>query len=238
MCLLRIRGAESAGWDTLYESAFLRNDIVSLASIPLRGETQIRLILLLYAHILEMKDAYSVMGNMLRIARGDRYSMALFSQEFFAHLKIKWESKYKTPKGKIELISSWASELGLGDVSAMFDSFFDEDVRNAFAHSNYTLHEGSFHVVRRKNGFPFKIDITKDLVPKINHAIVFMDSFLNTLQQSQRSYAEPKILPSRFSPIEGIELDVRPDVGVVGFHSPPKNGPCISYKGSSNEFKP
>lgn len=63
--LLRGRGKESAGWDSLFESYNLIKQTLSLISAPVDGLFKIRLLLLLYCHITEMNDFYSIVANLL-----------------------------------------------------------------------------------------------------------------------------------------------------------------------------
>ena|SRR2546425_2884728 len=70
--LLRVRGSERAGLDPLLESDALLSDVLSLIETPLEGPTKLRLALLMYVHITEMKAPYKVIGNMLRVVKGER----------------------------------------------------------------------------------------------------------------------------------------------------------------------
>ena len=76
--LLRIRGSESAGWDTLVESNTLIQQLISLTNIPLVDHLKLRLYIMIYCHATEINDFYNIIGNMLRIIDGKRFSIDCF----------------------------------------------------------------------------------------------------------------------------------------------------------------
>lgn len=148
--LLRVLGMEDKGWDPYAESRAILNDLNGFFKLELPrkwfrnpDETQWRLGLLIYTHIVEMDAAYEVLLNLLRFRTGDGYS----PNPYFDYLS-KGEQKAFKKRGvstgrKIEIIKTLSDAAGLG-VGSIFDDFYNNQLRNAISHSDYILTENGF----------------------------------------------------------------------------------------------
>src|SRR5579872_7131724 len=79
--LLRVRGMEGAGWDTLHESHTLLVQTLSFASSPVDSGFKIRLLLLAYCHAIEMNFIYDMIANMTLISQGESYIVDCFDPD-------------------------------------------------------------------------------------------------------------------------------------------------------------
>jgi hypothetical protein len=221
--LLRIRGIETYGWDPLHETDQLTKQILSLINSPIVSDLKYRLSLFLYCHLTEMSDVYNIVGNMLRVISGERYSI----NPFIAALHhSKRDAKY--PTSKAERIKEWSNEVNLTDVGELFETFLVKQVRNAFYHSDYILTNESFNI---KHGEPVLIGNVMQhkvpldwLTPKVELGINTALSVINITMDHIRSYQADKIVKGRFAAdgsYEDIQLTVREGYGLVGFKSPP-----------------
>ena len=98
--LLRIRGEEDFGWDTLVESHTLIKQLLAIASTPLVSHLQQRIFLMIYCHAVEINDLYNIIGNMLRVADGNRFSINCFIGCLHSSNKL---AKYPEEKNKENL---------------------------------------------------------------------------------------------------------------------------------------
>jgi hypothetical protein len=219
--LLRLRGMESPGSDPLRESLALMDQMARLLQAPLEGGLQIRLALFLYCHIVEMHDVYHVLGNMMRVALGERYSMNCFNGGLHPS-----RTDAKSRDAKISCMREWSAELVSCAAGEMLSDMWLGGVRNAFFHSAYSLHEDSFIIRRGKgvligNMMHHKVDLTW-LVPRIQLGINVGLNLLRCVDDGIRSYKENKIVMGRLAdpdlPIP-IELTADPEFGLTGFRS-------------------
>ncbi len=223
--LLRIRGMESAGWDPFEETQQLFNDMVSLAQGPLRGDTQVRLLLFAYCHITEVDAIYYVLENMLRTIEGERCSVSPFMQ-LYGKKKSMFDSKPPSAKQVVKSLQEHAEKLDEKDISALLTWMFNEQVRNAFFHSDYTIFKDEFR--SREANFKTNNIITKsmklnELLELINRGLSFFQEFMSVYSEHRLSYKEPKIIHGRIGADGGsepVELIIGDKGGgVCGFKS-------------------
>ncbi len=223
--LLRIRGMESAGWDPFEETQHLFNDIVSLAQSPLKGDTQIRLLLFLYCHITEVDAIYCVLENMLRTIEGERCSIAPF-RHLYGKRKNIFNSRPPSAKQVIKSLQEHAQKLGEKELNDLLIWMFNDQVRNAFFHSDYIIFNDEFR--SREANFRTGNTITKSmkidgLIELINRGLNFFQGFMSVYYEHRLSYKEPKIIYGRIGPngeFEPVELLIGDNNGgVYGFKS-------------------
>lgn len=143
--LLRVVGMEDSGWDPYAESREVIRDMTTLLSSELSEElfpdtsaTRWRFALLLYSHIVEMDGPYDVLANLLRIQSHKGYSPFPFLQVITKRGTTVLEDKRLLVADKIEIITKHAADLGY-PMGAIFADYYDSRLRNALAHSDYTL---------------------------------------------------------------------------------------------------
>ena len=218
--LLRIRGMEDAGWDPLGESHAAIFDYIALIEAPLRDITKVRLALLTYCHITEIDAVYDILANMLRSIKGDRCSMI----PFVDYTKLTKQSA-NSPKQKIEALKAMEREVGFNSLGKIFDSFFDDEIRNAFYHSDYTIYANEFRCRKKFSTWKLPTSVPlADLMKKIQDCIDFYLTFMRLYDDHRKSYKEPKIIKGRFAADGGwldLEILVQEGIGVTGFQSPP-----------------
>ncbi|MGH2964733.1 MAG: hypothetical protein ACRDMH_05035 [Solirubrobacterales bacterium] len=140
-CLLRVRGMEAPGWDPYAETHDLIGELLGLMNAPLRGKTKTRLALLLYSHLTELDAVYELLANLIRVVKGDRYSM-----DPFANPPNARNNQSHPPSAA--MVHGWLCddlrEEGWTEVADALESFFDKEIRNAFAHADYVITPQSF----------------------------------------------------------------------------------------------
>jgi hypothetical protein len=225
--LLRVRGMEDVGWDPFVETSYLVEDLMSLIGAPLRGHTKVRLGLLLYSHLTEVGAVYAVLGNLTRVARGERYVINPFLDA--TPKNRKGELQFLSTPSIVRALREMLDEVGHTPLGELFDWFFVSALRNAFAHADYTLHEDKF----RSRSELFEADgikspeISLDLVADIlNRALGFYGAFIEEYEEQRTGYRSNKVVLGRFAgdepaPVELLADEVR---GLYGFRSPPEGG--------------
>lgn len=219
--LLRIRGLEDPGWDPLVESRQLSEDMLSTVAAPVRSAFRMRLLLLLYCHVTEMDDLYSIPANMLRVVAGERCVMSPFDGSLSPDGKAA-----DKPFSKARRVRELALASGFQDVAELYNYFLINRVRNAFFHSTYTLTQDAFHVT---TGPGVTIDrVTSQrvpwdwLLPRMETAINLSLHIFDLLSEHRRAYRANKIVLGRIGQ-NGELLDVEliaGEQGLLGFQSP------------------
>lgn len=223
--LMRVRGMEDLGWDPFVESQQLVTDLMTLIGQPLVADTKVRLGLLLYSHLTEVGSIYEVLANLTRVIAGERYAI----DPFFDHYprNRKGEPQFLSTPGKVRALKEMLNAVGHPAVGEVFDWFFNASVRNAFAHADYTLHEGSFRA--RSERFELggiespELPLTV-LADLLNRALAFFGEFMREHDEQRGCYRTNKVVAGRI--IEGsepvpVELLADPARGLYGFRAPP-----------------
>jgi hypothetical protein len=224
--LLRLRGLEGPGWDPQKESFTLINQTLALIQAPLEQSIRLRLMLFLYCHVTEMYDLYHIVGNLLRVCAGERYCLDCF---LGIHHPSGKNAVY--PASKVERIKQWAIDQGLPDLGEMFCDLLVKEVRNAFFHSDYIIHDKYFHI-RRGDGVKIgnvidpRVELSW-LTPRIELGINVALMLIQLVMEAVQSYTANKIVMGRFQGDRAIpiELTAQPGFGLIGFRSPPQRTP-------------
>ena len=236
--LLRLRGLEAPGWDALEESDALAQQLLSLVAAPVESGFRMRLLLFLYCHVTEMEDLYSIVGNLLRVCRGERYSMAPF---YTSRSKAREEGRQKapSPSAKVTQLAEWAGSVEMPEVGELFGEMLVREVRNAFYHSDYTLTRESFNIIA---GESVQIENVSDrrvpyswLLPRLNLGITTALTTLDLVGEHSRSYKSDRLVRGRLGPGEtylDVQLTTSAKYGLVGFRSPPSAEFLASLSGT------
>ena len=215
--LLRLKGLESAGWDSLEESLQLINQVLSLINAPIDNGFKIRMSLMLYCHITEMNDFYKIVANLLWVLLGERYTM-----EPFFHKLYEDGQTVSYPEGKVRRIKELAIKANKPEIGNLYDFLLIKQVRNAFFHSDYTLFEDTFRIVK---GQGINIDgiITSEiplewLIRRIEVAINTALQLINLLLGYRKSYKNEKIVRGRMQDPDYCDITlVVNEGGLSGF---------------------
>ena len=204
--LLRVLGMEDAGWDPYAESRALLNDINGLFSVDLPEDrfpdvhaTHWRLGLSLYGHVVEMDAPYEVLTNLLRFQLGKGYS----PNPYFDFLTEKEQKQFKnrgiSAGRKIEIVSALSAQLGY-EVGNIFGEFYNNQLRNAVAHSDYILTEDSFRCRGGISGMrSFKIPYP-ELDQRITCAKAFIAAFFYLEQGARQVWGGRKREATPYDP--------------------------------------
>jgi len=221
LALIRMKGVESAGWDT-FENTIGALKGAAKASERARGEDKLNLMLWLYGHAVEASDHYEIIANMVNIAGGGPYRAWNFPRK-----NTRTGQREQTPNEKILEIKDRCQKLGLKDYSAPFAEVLDKELRNAVYHSDYSTYQGRVRFRDSKTGFAVEYDIDKTN-RIINQAMAMHETIRNLSDSYRRSYTEPEIIEAgaNFSPNLPMkaQLIIRKRHGVIAMREHP-HGP-------------
>jgi tetratricopeptide (TPR) repeat protein len=211
----------------LYESERSIQDIKKLMDKASDKHTKTRLGLLLYGHVFEMDELYNVLGNLLRVATavGLNYKPNLYN---------RIDQDDITPTDKLKHLYDHATQCRFGNFIKEIQSIYYNRIRNAFAHSSYSLVDDKFIVIKGKEividgELKWSISIEYFLLPLIEESLNFISEFFSLLKSHKMAYKENKIIQGKLSNIkEPIIIIGNPEEGLIGFES---------FSGSSIKIK-
>lgn len=210
----------------LYESEILINEIKILIDNTSDMHTKARLGLLLYGHIFEMDELYNVLGNLLRVATAQnlRYIPDLYNRN---------NQNDFTPTEKFKLLLDHATQCRFDNFIKVLQSLYYNRIRNAFAHSSYSLIDDDFIFIKGKGveieGLEKKsIQLEEFLIPLIDKSLLFINEFFNLLKVHKMSYTANIVIQGNLSNTEPIMILGDPENGLIGFES---------FSGSSIKLK-
>jgi hypothetical protein len=151
--MLRATGMRDTGWDSYTESIAFLSDFTALMQIELPNEnfphpesTQTRLALTAYSHMIEMNVPYELLANLLRVRLGMRYSTDPLSHLDRFNPKTK-RIRRAVPRDKINEIKKLSEQASMPEVGTALDGIYSNTIRNAVAHSDYAVHNGSLRLL-------------------------------------------------------------------------------------------
>ena len=217
-----------AGWDVLDESQTTFDDfnwMLQKAAQEKGTACARRLALHYYCFIIETSPLHEMILNLLRCIAGESYLPFPF-----IHLNRKrkksdeWATIPPSMPQKIREITTLAQGLGETDLVGHLKYVFDEKIRNAIAHSDYTLTASEFRI--RENGRANAIPL-QELDRKVNFSFEFTSGLLKAYKNMKYALGHAKRF-HRWENYEVLEL-LMGDAGVHGFKVHFSNGSSSTF---------
>jgi hypothetical protein len=174
-----------------------------------------------YCLIVEMTPIHEMMVNLLRCIAGQHYLPFPFHHLY--RKKRKSDPYAVVPPSmpqKIREITKLAQSLGETDLVKHIEFVFNEDIRNAIAHSDYTLTATEFR--SRGGGFAKGMPL-KELDQRIAFSFVFISGLLNACKNMKFALRRQKRFHQSGN-YEVLELLSDDETGLHGFHVHFSNG--------------
>ncbi len=220
--LLRVSGVQDGGWDPFIEAqeALIEFSKI-LQKISKKGikKSSFRVALLIYCHSIEMSAPYQILYNLLGCAQGKNYVPFPFPGESLGKKK-PFHVRPQSPTKKLVTLKNEAEKIGEQELISKINSFFDDDIRNAFYHSDYSLTDTEFRIC--ENGLP-KVVSFEELSEKLSRCFAFYQAFFDLYRQIRYSFKKTKKL-HRMPNYEVFELLTDKKEGLVGFKMHFSNG--------------
>ena len=236
--LLRVDGAADQDWDPFEESqrAFKEfNLLIEKADKDLSDIASSRIALLMYCQAVEMTAPHNLLANVLQIIAGNRYQMNPFF-DLYRRPKKKGTLRHIPPSAttKMRRIKKLAKKVDENNLVEIIDSFFDDQVRNAFSHSDYIITEEYFRWT--DGGRASQMPIA-ELEQKIKNCFAFYGALLECSPRWCRRLGKfPRY--HKLSRYDVLELLKDDDGLVTGFKMHFSNGSYASYSRGSDGSKP
>lgn len=231
--LLRVEGITSGHWDAFVEAEEAAMDFSRLLRKMGKGQEKraLRMGLFLYSHSTEMSAPYEIIANLLRCCQDKSYKMYPFAH--LVHVeKDKTPSIFAkrhlpSPIKKINHIKELATICGEERIVEIFNTFFRNDVRNAFYHSDYAISDEEFRIIEGgeigKQTIPLK-----ELSDLLTRCFAFYSAFFITYNQVRRGLVEGKRF-LRWPNYEVLEL-LSDKEGLTGFKIHFPNGSYAMFE--------
>lgn len=236
LTLLRFDGMSFGMWDPMVEADEALMDFSEMireaATDETKGKRVIRLNLLLYCHATEMSAPYAILYNVLRCANGEKYRMRPFSHLATPKSKkrtgIFREFRPPSPKAKIGELRKICNSMGEHKLVEIFDSFFREDVRNAFYHSDYCidLNDRCFNITEVQFGRRIPLDELNQILTK---TFAFYEAFFRAYYGMRLAMRKVRRF-HRWPRYEVLELLSNEDEGLYGFTVHISNGTQCTFE--------
>ena len=196
--------------------------MTSLIQAPLSPGTKLRLGLLTYCHLIEVKEIYSILENMLLVVEGKRASVGPLS-DLYRNAPRQYRRIPPSAPKVVGFLRDHAERVGHDRLSEAMDEMFNDDIRNSFFHSDYVLYDDEYRsqhaefesdgVIQSSMGFP-------DLLEIMNKGYAFYQAFMGTYWEHRMSYTENREVTGRVGPggkVIPVTLNADSDKGLYGF---------------------
>jgi hypothetical protein len=233
--LVRPAGIQGPEWDPWYESQSMLGDLSNLAELDLPSSlfhdparTRVRLSLLSYCHVTEMDLPYVLVVNLLRVRLGKKYDISPF-QDLAVPVKkggVVQKLIPPSPGKKIKRIKELAEQAQLPDVGQAFESIHDAVIRNAVAHSDYTLADGEFRLLKdhrksKNKGYLSKVVSWEELTELFIDTFAFYTALFSLYDRCTKSFGD---FTNAFIPYDGhykavLQLVFDEEQRLIGFRA-------------------
>jgi hypothetical protein len=183
-----------------------------------------------YCHATEMSAPYEILHNILNCVEAKSYEMSPFAglirpknkkdKGFFREVILP------SPRAKIEKLREKGRAVQELRLAELFDSFFRQDVRNAFYHSDYCidLPERTFNITEAGFGKSIPLEEINEILIK---GFAFYEAFFQTYYGWRYIVGKAKRF-HRWPRYEVLELLANEEEGLFGFTVHISNGTrCI-----------
>jgi hypothetical protein len=176
--ILRVGGMSDANWDPFEESRDAFEDFnwfLELSEEKRSIRCKIRVALLMYCQLVEMTAPHEILINLLNCLHGDRYSINPFGHLGRSKKNVAFSYVPPSAKAKFKYICTKAQEYNERELIKSINTFFSDDIRNAFSHSDYIITDEYFRYT--SGGLAQQIKL-EELSQLINECFSFYSAFM------------------------------------------------------------
>lgn len=235
MCtLLRVSGSSYGHWDPFVEADEALKDfskILQRESKKGNDRLNFRLGLLIYCHATEMAAPYEILGNLIRCIQKKPFQF-----DPFFHLRQKFKKdpfkhKLPSPRKKISFIEEEVKKIGEEKLTEMIHSFYDDELRNAFYHSDYCITEEEFRIAA---GVGRSIPLT-EVANMLVRCFAFYEAFFNVYREAKRMLHKNDKKIFKIKDYDTLELLTNRKDGLYGFKIHHSNGSASEYQRTNDK---
>jgi hypothetical protein len=226
--LLRVSGLSYGHWDPFVEADEALAEFSKLLEKNFVAKNQklsIRLGLLIYCHATEMTAPYEILGNLLKCKQGKH-----FQWDPFFHLRIRDKKDFlkhilPSPKKKINFLDEEAKLAGEEKLIEIIRSFYDDELRNAFYHSDYCITDDEFRIASGV-GKSYTLD---DISLKLTKCLAFYNAFFNVYKAAKIAINTCERKVFKMPEYDTLEILTDSVDGLYGFKIHHSNGTYSEY---------
>lgn len=226
------RGYQDARWSSAGESFLAFDDYQKFLSRPEHldedgrsSSIRIRIALSFYCHLSEAGGFYEIPKKMLSVASGDKFFRAAFNNINQIH-RQSGNRIIPNANAVFRDLTGHSSTLGFDELSSVFASAFDPDLRNAYSHSNYVLHSEGLRLKNRATN-SIRIITWEEFDRIFNRGVGFFQIMRGVLQDAISDYESGKTILGQLHD-EGIGPIV------ITFHRPEN---CLVISGMNDYWR-
>jgi hypothetical protein len=225
--ILRVGGMSDANWDPFEESRDALEDFnwfLEIAEEKRTKRCKIRVALLMYCQLIEMTAPHEILLNLLNCIHGDSYSLNPFGHLGRSKKNVPFSYVPPSAKAKFKYICDKAQECNEPDLIRAINTFFSDEVRNAFSHSDYVITDDYFRYT--SGGLSQEIALA-ELSQIINECFSFYSAFIQLHRHWLLDLSKVKKY-HRWPQYEVLEL-LSDENGLYGFSVHFSNGNKATY---------
>ena len=226
--ILRVHGLSDANWDPFEESLDAFEDfnwLMEKSNEERDHRCILRIALLIYCQAIEMTAVHEMLANLLRCISNEPYIINPFSKLIRPKNKRLFAWIPPSAPVKFNVIKKLATKVGDETLPKIIDSFLNENVRNAFSHSDYILTDTEFRYTEAGLAHFIKIDEIDRL---ISECVAFYNTFISTHKQWRLNLGRSKRF-HKLPDYDVLELLLDDKEGVYGYHVHFSNGSKSTY---------
>lgn len=194
------------------ENIISTNNLISIGNMLKDNfDDMIRVKLLTYSSITEIKYIQNILANLLWISIGGNFYPDPFNKMvIFKHLSdseinelssllnldIKTSNTLSKSERRFKLIGFLCEKSGITQLKTYIDSFYDNHLRNAIFHSKYFVNKNGFVGIDTNNVIKLSSD---EIADKINKCIYLFIAINKLLEEYNNSYSGIKTIRGRQS---------------------------------------
>lgn len=197
LALLRIKANESPGWDTFNTVRSLYDSYVSgRESIQFIKDLLPYLSLYTYGIIVEARAVYETIANMLNAIESKPYSFQNYNED-------------TVPGDIIKNIQKRSEKVGID--GSFFNEFYNNKLRNAVFHSDFTLSSRYLRIPSNKIEFT-----DQEVLVLINRCYSYLEAFFRLFDEHRQSYKKSEIFDLKTpNNITSFRTIIKKEVGIV-----------------------
>jgi hypothetical protein len=213
------RGAQDPGWNTAEEATIAYDQYTALLkSMDKKDPMRVRVALDFYLHVAEGSGFHEIPKKMLLTIEGKGNNIYPWQNLVKRHEKAGRAIDPNANRVMKDLMGH-SFELGLKNLSEVFQEAFDPDVRNAVAHADYIIAPEGLRLRKKNGGWPREIAWPEcDAI--LNRGLNLFSFIRQIVDAHIRSYDPPKKIRSRLTdnePFTDYLLYYVPETGAFGF---------------------
>jgi hypothetical protein len=221
------RGAQDGGWSTAEEAVRASGQFQAhIDALEKNDPIRVRIALAYYLHLAEGSGFYEIPKKLMLTVEGKGNNLYPFQSLVKKHQKT---GRNIDPNANaiIKNMMGHAFDLGLRELSDVFEEAFDSDLRNAIAHADYIVAQEGIRIRKKNGGYP-KVITWQQFDAIYGRGINLFHILRQITEDYVKSYDPPKDIPARLNKNEPEfiwTIYYEPETGAFGVRTGGRGAP-------------